>query len=70
MFSQPAEYTLRAVVWLAQRADEDPASSKSIAEGTQVSPSYLSKILQTFGEAEIVSSRRGAGGGFEFIEPL
>jgi Rrf2 family nitric oxide-sensitive transcriptional repressor len=67
MFSQTAEYALRAVVWLAQHADDCPVGNQTIADGTQVSVSYLAKIMQALAKANVVSSRRGAGGGFELM---
>jgi Rrf2 family nitric oxide-sensitive transcriptional repressor len=64
MFSQTAEYALRAVVYLAQRSD-GPVDSSRIADATQVPSSYLSKILQDLARLEILTSKRGVGGGFQ-----
>lgn len=66
MFSQTAEYALRAIVWLAGQAD-GPIGNQRIAEETQVPVTYLAKILHALVQAELISSRRGAGGGFELI---
>lgn len=63
MFSKTVEYALRAVVWLAASSDGEPLGVKQIAEGTQVPPSYLSKVLQGLARAGLVTSRRGVGGG-------
>ena len=63
LLSQTGEYALRAVVWLASQP-EKPMTVQAIAEGTQVPPSYLSKVLQTLGRAGLVRSQRGLGGGF------
>ena len=67
MFSQTAEYALRAVVWLAEHRDEGPVGNKRIAEDTHVPASYLSKILHDLASAGFLSSRRGVGGGFRLI---
>jgi Rrf2 family protein len=67
MFSQKAEYALRAVVWLAEHIDDGPVGNQQIAEGTQVPVTYLAKILQELVRCELVTSRRGAGGGFKLI---
>lgn len=64
MFSQSAEYALRAVVWLAENANDGPIGNQKIAEGTQVPVTYLAKILQELAKAGLVTSRRGVGGGF------
>ncbi len=69
MFSQTAEYALRAVVWLADREDHQPLGVRHIAVGTQVPASYLSKVLQELSRAGLVSSRRGVGGGFTLRRP-
>ncbi len=64
MFSQTVEYALRAVIYLAQREREGPIGNRVIAEATQVPTSYLSKILHDLAESDILTSRRGVGGGF------
>lgn len=63
VISQTAEYALRAVVWLAQRPGE-PQTTRQLAAGTHVSSSYLPKVLQPLGRAEIISSQRGIKGGY------
>jgi Rrf2 family protein len=63
MFSQTVEYALRAVVCLAQD-DPKPLTTQRIAERTQVTPSYLSKVLQSLVRANLIAATRGAGGGY------
>lgn len=63
MFSQTAEYALRAVVWLAGSPADERLGVRQIAEGTQVPMSYLSKVLQNLSRAGLVTSKRGVGGG-------
>lgn len=62
MFSQKVEYALRAVVHLAFVA---PAArtTEQIAQATKVPQAYLAKVLQGLGQAGIVRSQRGIGGG-------
>lgn len=62
MFSQTVEYALRAVVYLAGQTE--PRTAQQIAEVTQVSPSYLAKVLQDLNKKDIVKSQRGLHGGF------
>lgn len=62
MFSQTTEYALRAAVHLASLAPA-PQTTQQIAEATQVSPTYLAKVLQALGRAGIVISQRGLHGG-------
>lgn len=63
MISRTVEYALRAIVSLASHP-ETPRTTRQVAEATQVPASYLSKVLQTLAEAELVTSQRGLGGGF------
>ena len=65
MFSQTVEYALRAVVYLAQHEADGAVGNRTIAEATQVPPSYLSNVLHDLAAAEILVSRRGVGGGFQ-----
>jgi Rrf2 family protein len=68
MFSQTAEYALRAVVWLANHT-EAPLTTSQIASATQVPPDYLSKVLLALGRNGLVSARRGKNGGFTLSKP-
>ena len=68
LFSQTTEYALRAVICLASQT-EASMKTQDIAEITQVSSGYLSKVLQTLGRAGIVSSQRGLYGGFRLARP-
>lgn len=63
MFSQTAEYSLRAVVWLASNAGE-PLTVHEIAAVTQVPPDYLSKVMRALARGGLVQAQRGKHGGF------
>ena len=63
MFSQTAEYALRAVVCLS-RNSAVPMTTREIAVAVRVPAGYLAKILQTLARAGVVSSQRGLNGGF------
>ncbi|MFN0168582.1 MAG: RrF2 family transcriptional regulator [Bryobacteraceae bacterium] len=62
MFSQTAEYALRAVAWLAQNPGQQPRHQ--IAEATQVPVDYLAKVMRQLGQAGLVTAGRGLHGGF------
>lgn len=68
IISQTAEYGLRAAVLLA-RAEGTALTTPQLAEATKIPPQYLSKVLQDLRRADIVSSQRGAGGGFVLKRP-
>lgn len=63
MISQTAEYALRAVACLAAYPERS-MTAPQVAEITKVPASYLSKVLQALGKAQLVRSRRGLHGGF------
>ena len=67
MFSQTAEYALRAMSVLAARSPRS-MTTEEIADATRVPPAYLSKVLQALRKAGIVQSQRGVGGGVSLIE--
>ena len=63
MFSQTAEYALRAMTCLAR----EPARSMTtadIARATKVPPGYLSKVLQQLTRSGMVTALRGLRGGY------
>ena len=68
MFSQTAEYALRAVVALADGGGK-PLTTQRIAQTTKVPANYLAKVLQSLSRAGIVSSQRGLGGGSMLARP-
>lgn len=68
MFSQTAEYALRAMVQLAF-AGQAGCSTDELARKTQVPRAYLSKVLQGLRAAGLLDSKRGAGGGVRLVKP-
>ena len=64
MISQTAEYALRAVVHLAAREENRPASAQEISRATKVPVGYLQKILRMLARADLLTAQRGSGGGF------
>lgn len=68
MISLTLEYSLRAVVAIAQQGGE-PCTSQKIAEITDIPRPYLSKMMQALVRAGIVHSQRGLHGGFVLARP-
>lgn len=64
MFSQTADYALRATMCLARHYGAGRVRADEVADETGVPRSYLSKILNTLVRAMLVSSTRGPTGGF------
>jgi Rrf2 family protein len=65
MFSDTAEYALRAVLYLAEHRGSGPRRAAEIAVRLRVPANYLSKVLHALARADVVQSSRGKGGGFE-----
>lgn len=63
MFSQTAEYALRACVFMSMHPSQ-AYTTIQISETTQVPAPYLSKVLQALAKAGLVHSQRGIKGGF------
>jgi Rrf2 family protein len=62
-YALPAEYALRAVVYLADQ--NDPQTNAQIAEATEVPVGYLAKVMQSLSRARVVTAQRGLRGGFK-----
>ncbi|PCI09092.1 transcriptional regulator [bacterium] len=63
MLSQTTEYALRAMSCLAYMPDE-LVSTAQLAEVTHVPMNYLAKVLQLLAKSELITGRRGVGGGY------
>ena len=66
LFSQTAEYALRAVAHLATQSDFT-STIPEMAAATQVTAPYLRKVLVKLREADIVQTQRGTGGGVRLL---
>ncbi|HUH12967.1 MAG TPA: Rrf2 family transcriptional regulator [Longimicrobiales bacterium] len=65
MLSDTAEYALRAVLYIAQHAEERPLRAEEIAKALAVPRNYLSKILHVLAKEKVLRSTRGPHGGFQ-----
>ena len=63
MFSQTAEYALRAVVFLAE-GGETRYTTQAIADTTRIPPRYLAKVLNSLARSGVLKAQRGLYGGF------
>jgi Rrf2 family transcriptional regulator, nitric oxide-sensitive transcriptional repressor len=68
MFSQTTEYALRAMACLALRPD-DLVPTPVLARQTKVPGNYLAKVLQQLAGADLITGRRGVGGGYQLTRP-
>ena len=64
-----AEYGLICALHLAKRAGEGPITGREIAAGERLPADYVEQILLRLRRAGLVSSTRGARGGYSLARP-
>ncbi len=69
MVSQTGIYALQAVLLLARRSDGSPLSAAAIAQELDLPADYLAKTLRRLRVDGVVSSSRGAHGGYRLACP-
>lgn len=62
--STKGRYGLRAMIDLVQHSETEPVSIASIAARQRISESYLEQLIARLRRAGLVTSVRGAGGGY------
>jgi len=65
MFSTKSEYGVRVMVQLARRHGTGPVSLTEIADAENLPLPYLEQLMSRLRKAALVSSTRGAHGGYE-----
>lgn len=69
IISTKGRYGLRAMFTLAQRSDGQPVSLKTIADEQNISITYLEQLFSKLRAAGLVTSIRGAMGGYILAKP-
>jgi len=67
--TRKGDYAIRGMVYLAGRPSGEFSLLGDIAAGVDVPRALLAKIFQQFNKVGLVSSARGAGGGFTLGRP-
>ena len=67
--SRKVDYALRAVIYLSQQDTERPVPAKEIAARRRIPIKFLEKIIRDLMRNGIVSSHRGAHGGYTLSRP-
>ncbi|MFD2169133.1 RrF2 family transcriptional regulator [Tumebacillus lipolyticus] len=67
--SSRGHYGLMAMTYLAQRAEEGPTPIKQIASAEEIPEQYLEQIFVELRKAGLVTSVRGARGGYRLGRP-
>lgn len=66
IFSKASEYGIRATIYIAQKSlNNERCSMKDISKEIDSPEAFTAKILQKLVKANIISSVKGATGGFE-----
>ena len=68
-FSTKGEYGVRLMVQLGRRYGHGPASLAEIATAEDLPRAYLEQLVMSLRDAGLVSSTRGAHGGYELTSP-
>src|SRR3954447_1270423 len=69
LFSTKAEYGVRLMIELGRQPGSTPISLNSVAEAEPLPLSYLEHLVARLRKAELVSSTRGAHGGYRLAKP-
>ena len=67
--STKGRYGLRALIDLAVYSEDETVSIASIAARQNISESYLEQLIAKLRKAGLVTSIRGAGGGYKLAKP-
>lgn len=67
--STKGRYGLRALIDLAQHCGDEAVSISSIAARQRISEGYLEQLVAKLKKAELVTSTRGALGGYRLARP-
>lgn len=69
IITRATEYAIRAVLYMASQPQGEIVFKKDICRAQEITPAFLTKILQPLIKAGIVGSQRGVGGGFYLAKP-
>jgi Rrf2 family protein len=69
LFSTKAEYGVRLMVELGRQPGSMPISLSSVAEAERLPLSYLEHLVAKLRKAGLVTSTRGAHGGYRLAKP-
>jgi Rrf2 family transcriptional regulator, cysteine metabolism repressor len=69
LFSTKAEYGVRLMVELGRQPNSGPISLNSVAEAERLPLSYLEHLVAKLRRAGLVTSTRGAHGGYSLAHP-
>lgn len=69
IITRATEYAIRAVLYMSCQPQGQIVLKKDICRAQEITPAFLTKILQPLIKDGIVGSQRGVGGGFYLAKP-
>ncbi len=69
LFSRSAEYSIRAMTFLAMQPSGKLTGAKEIADAEKIPIPFLWKILQNLARRRLIRSFKGLRGGYELAMP-
>ena len=64
VITRATEYAIRAILYMSRQPAGEIVYKKDICQAQEITPAFLTKILQPLIKDGIVGSQRGVGGGF------
>lgn len=64
IITRATEYAIRAILYMSRQSTGEIIFKKDICKTQDITPAFLTKILQPLIKDGIVGSQRGVGGGF------
>ena len=64
IITRATEYAIRAVLYMSAQPQGEIVYKRDICKAQEITPAFLTKILQPLIKDGIVGSQRGVGGGF------
>src|SRR5512133_3388362 len=69
LFSTKAEYGVRLMIELGRQPGSEPVALSAVAEAERLPLSYLEHLVAKLRQAGLVTSTRGAHGGYQLARP-
>jgi Rrf2 family cysteine metabolism transcriptional repressor len=69
LFSTKAEYGVRLMVELGRQSGSEPVALSAVAEAERLPLSYLEHLVAKLRQAGLVTTTRGAHGGYQLARP-
>lgn len=64
VITRATEYAIRAILYMSRQPSGEIVYKRDICKAQEITPAFLTKILQPLIKEGIVGSQRGVGGGF------